>query len=76
MITAKQFSYFDACGKSGFAYDAVGNDITSQEILQEIRAIYDIQIDNGPWKKSWCSVLTHQSGSEAEIDSILEANFG
>lgn len=75
MITAKLFSNLDGNGASGFEYDATGNDITPVEILQKMRAYYDIQIDAGPWKRSWCSVPTHNAGNNEDIENELIANL-
>ena len=73
-ITNKIFSHFDACGGPGFTYSQDGRDITTELQLREIRACYEIQINSGPWKKSWCSAATHRRANNAEIETELESN--
>jgi hypothetical protein len=63
-----EFKHFDACGSPGFSYDVQGNDITSEENLRKIKAVYEID-----GKLAQCSYDTHESQDAEDIEAELRA---
>jgi len=64
------FLHFDAVGTNGFSYNENGEDITDADVLEKIRAVYDLD-----GATTWCSAYVHRNGTESEILLDLQAHL-